>query len=204
MFFVGHYFLIFVLLYFDIMDDVDGSMKHEKNNDATVPTAPPSDVRGESLDSRSIRVEWKPPPVEKHNGLITKYVLKYQKVPDRLFVKNSTLLNSTSLHHQQVIQALMKTRYQSPVNSLVNTVDAKDSDSDDEGNETESSQFQEQTVDASQRSFIIKNLQEWTSYRISVTAATKIGLGPQSPQLIIRTDESGMSNAFLLTFCSTF
>lgn len=98
----------------------------------------------------------------------------------------------------------MKTRYQSPVNSLVNTVDAKDSDSDDEGNETESSQFQEQTVDASQRSFIIKNLQEWTSYRISVTAATKIGLGPQSPQLIIRTDESGMSNAFLLTFCSTF
>jgi hypothetical protein len=133
-------------------------------------------------------------------------VIKYQKVPDQVLIKNSSLLNSTPIHHQQIIQALMRTRYYSPVNSIVNTVDvnAKKAKEED-GDETNSYRVQEETVDATHRSFIIKNLEEWTSYRVTVTASTKIGLGPPSPDIILRTDESGMSydNAAII-FCFCF
>uniref|UniRef100_T1JGZ8 Uncharacterized protein n=1 Tax=Strigamia maritima TaxID=126957 RepID=T1JGZ8_STRMM len=42
-----------------------------------VPGAPPQDVRGEAVDSRSLRVHWQPPPSELQNGDITYYKVKY-------------------------------------------------------------------------------------------------------------------------------
>ena len=41
----------------------------------TAPGAPPSDTRANAEDSESIRVEWKPPPVDKQHGDITYYKL---------------------------------------------------------------------------------------------------------------------------------
>jgi len=134
-------------------------------------------------------------------------VIKYQKVPDIILFRNASLLNATSLQHQQVIQEL-KNRFYSSVKSddVVNVVDdakhTKESkiqfDSDEE---QDSYRIQQENVDASQRTFDIKNLEEWTSYRITVTAATKIGVGPSSsPLLIVRTDESGMSLVFIIIF----
>lgn len=41
----------------------------------TAPGAPPSDIRATAEDSESIRVEWKPPPVDKQHGDITYYKL---------------------------------------------------------------------------------------------------------------------------------
>lgn len=46
----------------------------------TVPGAPPQDVRGSAVDSRSLRITWNPPPREQQNGAITYYKLKYLKV----------------------------------------------------------------------------------------------------------------------------
>lgn len=43
--------------------------------DQDKPGAPPSDIRATAEDSESIRVEWKPPPVEKQHGDITYYKL---------------------------------------------------------------------------------------------------------------------------------
>lgn len=42
-----------------------------------VPGAPPQQVRGVALDSRSLRISWEPPPRELHNGAITYYKVKY-------------------------------------------------------------------------------------------------------------------------------
>lgn len=46
----------------------------------TVPGAPPQDVRGSAVDSRSLRITWNPPPRDQQNGAITYYKLKYLKV----------------------------------------------------------------------------------------------------------------------------
>ncbi|KAI1290100.1 Tyrosine-protein phosphatase Lar [Halotydeus destructor] len=45
-----------------------------------VPTAPPEDLHGYAIDSRALKVEWKPPPNDTHNGLITYYKVTLNKV----------------------------------------------------------------------------------------------------------------------------
>lgn len=45
-----------------------------------MPGAPPQDVRGSAIDSRSLRITWNPPPREQQNGAITYYKMKYLKV----------------------------------------------------------------------------------------------------------------------------
>ena len=41
----------------------------------TAPGSPPSDIRANAEDSETIRVEWKPPPLDKQHGEITYYKL---------------------------------------------------------------------------------------------------------------------------------
>lgn len=45
----------------------------------TVPGAPPQEVRGNAVNSRSLQVTWKPPPREQQNGAIIYYKIKYLK-----------------------------------------------------------------------------------------------------------------------------
>ena len=42
------------------------------------PTAPPQDVRVAAISSTTLRVTWKPPPVEARNGDIIKYRIIYE------------------------------------------------------------------------------------------------------------------------------
>lgn len=103
------------------------------------PSAPPQDISCTSPSSTSILVSWKPPPVEKQNGIITAYSIKYIGI-DGEDVKPHEILGISS--------------------------------------------------DSTQ--YLLEQLQKWTEYRISVTAHTDVGPGPESLAVLIRTDEDGM------------
>lgn len=40
--------------------------------------------------------------------------------------------------------------------------------------------------------YLLENLEKWTEYRVSVTAHTDVGAGPESLPQLIRTEEDGM------------
>lgn len=40
--------------------------------------------------------------------------------------------------------------------------------------------------------YLLENLEKWTEYGITVRALTEAGEGPESLQLLIRTEEDGM------------
>lgn len=40
--------------------------------------------------------------------------------------------------------------------------------------------------------YLLENLEKWTEYRITVTAHTDVGPGPESLPQLIRTEEDGM------------
>lgn len=50
---------------------------------------------------------------------------------------------------------------------------------------------EEATVPASEKQVVLQRLEKWTHYRITVSASTVIGPGPESDPLICRTDEDG-------------
>uniref|UniRef100_K7G3H2 Receptor-type tyrosine-protein phosphatase S n=1 Tax=Pelodiscus sinensis TaxID=13735 RepID=K7G3H2_PELSI len=100
------------------------------------PSAPPQDISCTSPSSTSILVSWQPPPVEKQNGIITEYSIKYIGI-DGEDDKPHAILGIAS--------------------------------------------------DTTQ--YLLENLEKWTEYRISVTAHTDVGPGPESLSVLIRTDE---------------
>ncbi|NXH04040.1 PTPRD phosphatase, partial [Loxia leucoptera] len=100
------------------------------------PSAPPQGISCTSPSSTSILVSWKPPPVEKQNGIITAYSIKYIGI-DGEDVKPHEILGISS--------------------------------------------------DSTQ--YLLEQLEKWTEYRISVTAHTDVGPGPESLAVLIRTDE---------------
>ncbi|NXI91541.1 PTPRD phosphatase, partial [Psophia crepitans] len=100
------------------------------------PSAPPQDISCTSPSSTSILVSWKPPPVEKQNGIITEYSIKYIGI-DGEDVKPHEILGISSDNTQ----------------------------------------------------YLLEQLEKWTEYRISVTAHTDVGPGPESLAVLIRTDE---------------
>ncbi|XP_009708556.1 PREDICTED: receptor-type tyrosine-protein phosphatase delta-like, partial [Cariama cristata] len=100
------------------------------------PSAPPQDISCTSPSSTSILVSWKPPPVEKQNGIITEYSIKYIGI-DGEDVKPHEIFGISS--------------------------------------------------DSTQ--YLLEQLEKWTEYRISVTAHTDVGPGPESLAVLIRTDE---------------
>ncbi|NXU16882.1 PTPRD phosphatase, partial [Pardalotus punctatus] len=100
------------------------------------PSAPPQDISCTSPSSTSILVSWKPPPVEKQNGIITAYSIKYIGI-DGEDVKPHEILGISS--------------------------------------------------DSTQ--YLLEQLEKWTEYRISMTAHTDVGPGPESLAVLIRTDE---------------
>jgi hypothetical protein len=193
-----------------------------------VPSAAPVDVRAAALDSRSIKVTWNPPPVDKHNGKITKYVIKYQKVldskentpaavqsenggsrnlysssPPSSSATSSTISFSPSSvkqeDHRVKSTSKIVTSSASAASPAVHSVDNEVEDDYDLDAVRSSLSVKEENADPDSRSHVIRNLEEWTIYRITVSAATIIGTGPpSSPDLLIRTDEFGM---FYLLLC---
>ncbi|XP_067409186.1 receptor-type tyrosine-protein phosphatase delta isoform X1 [Emydura macquarii macquarii] len=100
------------------------------------PSAPPQDISCTSPSSTSILVSWHPPPVEKQNGIITEYSIKYIGI---------------------------------------------------DGEDDKSYEILGIASDTTQ--YLLEQLEKWTEYRISVTAHTDVGPGPESLSVLIRTDE---------------
>ncbi|XP_041275644.1 receptor-type tyrosine-protein phosphatase delta [Onychostruthus taczanowskii] len=100
------------------------------------PSAPPQDISCTSPSSTSILVSWKPPPLEKQNGIITAYSIKYIGI-DGEDVKPHEILG----------------------------------------------------ISSDSTWYLLEQLEKWTEYRISVTAHTDVGPGPESLAVLIRTDE---------------
>uniref|UniRef100_A0A8D0GEC5 Receptor-type tyrosine-protein phosphatase S n=1 Tax=Sphenodon punctatus TaxID=8508 RepID=A0A8D0GEC5_SPHPU len=100
------------------------------------PSAPPQDISCTSPSSTSILVSWQPPPVEKQNGIITAYSIKYIGID-----------GEDNKPHEILGIASDTTQY------------------------------------------LLEQLEKWTEYRISVTAHTDVGPGPESLSVLIRTDE---------------
>lgn len=61
--------------------------------------------------------------------------------------------------------------------------------------------LQEASTSASEGQVMLQRLEKWTQYRVSVSASTVIGPGPESEPLICRTDEDG---TVLFFFKNTF
>ncbi|XP_060093310.1 receptor-type tyrosine-protein phosphatase delta isoform X9 [Heteronotia binoei] len=100
------------------------------------PSAPPQDISCNSPSSTSILVSWQPPPVEKQNGIITSYSIKYTGI---------------------------------------------------DGEDDKAYDILGIAPDTTQ--YLLEQLEKWTEYRISVTAHTDVGPGPESESVLIRTDE---------------
>uniref|UniRef100_A0A2K6LI51 Receptor-type tyrosine-protein phosphatase delta n=1 Tax=Rhinopithecus bieti TaxID=61621 RepID=A0A2K6LI51_RHIBE len=100
------------------------------------PSAPPQDISCTSPSSTSILVSWQPPPVEKQNGIITEYSIKYTAVDGE----------------------------------------------DDKPHEILG-------IPSDTTKYLLEQLEKWTEYRITVTAHTDVGPGPESLSVLIRTDE---------------
>ncbi|XP_039667916.1 receptor-type tyrosine-protein phosphatase S isoform X11 [Perca fluviatilis] len=58
-----------------------------------------------------------------------------------------------------------------------------------EGGSDDGDPMEEPTVPATEEQVLLQRLEKWTQYRISVSASTVIGPGPESEPLICRTDE---------------
>lgn len=59
-----------------------------------------------------------------------------------------------------------------------------------EGEDTTSQEIKEIPPEKSQ--YLLENLEKWTEYRVTVTAHTDVGAGPESLPQLIRTEEDGM------------
>lgn len=51
--------------------------------------------------------------------------------------------------------------------------------------------LQEAATSAGEEQVVLQRLEKWTQYRISVSASTAVGPGPESEPLVCRTDEDG-------------
>lgn len=60
-----------------------------------------------------------------------------------------------------------------------------------EGGSDDGEPTEEPAVPATAEQVLLQRLEKWTQYRITVSAFTVIGPGPESEPLICRTDEDG-------------
>lgn len=112
------------------------------------PSAAPQDIKCSSASSTSLRVSWRPPPLESQNGALVGYRVHYQVVGPS------------------------------------------------EGGGMDEDFLQEAATSAGEEQVVLQRLEKWTQYRISVSASTVVGPGPESEPLICRTDEDGTALLF--------
>lgn len=68
--------------------------------------------------------------------------------------------------------------------------------------EGEDTSLQEITeILAGKTQYLLENLEKWTEYRVTVTAHTDVGAGPESLPQLIRTEEDGMFCRNAVPFC---
>lgn len=62
-----------------------------------------------------------------------------------------------------------------------------------EGTGDDTEPMEEPMIPSTEERVLLQRLEKWTQYRITVSASTAVGLGPESEPLICRTDEDGTS-----------
>lgn len=66
-----------------------------------------------------------------------------------------------------------------------------------EGGSVDQEFLQEASTPASEEQVVLQRLEKWTHYRVSVSASTVVGPGPESEPLVCRTDEDGTVLCFV-------
>lgn len=61
--------------------------------------------------------------------------------------------------------------------------------------------LQDATTSAGEEQVVLQRLEKWTQYRVSVSASTVVGPGPESEPLVCRTDEDGTPSS---GYCFSF
>ena len=59
-----------------------------------------------------------------------------------------------------------------------------------EGDETTNRQISD--IPSQNSQYLLENLEKWTEYRVTVSAHTDVGAGPESLPQVVRTEEDGM------------
>ena len=75
---------------------------------ATVPSAPPRDVRGEALDSRRIELSWSPPAADTQNGELQGYRVRYMEAESMTGTASAPVVTVRASEHSYVLQDLKK------------------------------------------------------------------------------------------------
>uniref|UniRef100_A0A674NCY3 protein-tyrosine-phosphatase n=1 Tax=Takifugu rubripes TaxID=31033 RepID=A0A674NCY3_TAKRU len=118
-----------------------GAFTNEISQKTFQPSAPPQDIKCSSTSSTTLRVSWRPPPLESQNGALAGYRVHYQVLGPS------------------------------------------------DGGSVDQDFLQEASTSASEEQVVLQRLEKWTQYRVSVSASTVVGPGPESEPLICRTDE---------------
>lgn len=69
-----------------------------------------------------------------------------------------------------------------------------------EGTSDDTEPMEELMISSTEERVPLERLKKWTQYRITVSASTAVGSGPESEPLICRTDEDGTSICFVETW----
>lgn len=133
------------------------------NSKHTAPESGVSNLEAEVVDSRSVRVNWLPPPAHTHNGPLKGYYVGYRRLSnDQVLYKTLELSDSNQ-------------------KSVLN--------SDDDPTSPTSASANSSTSDL--LSIVLTNLKPYTEYLITVQPFNSIGSGPASSAISIRTLEDG-------------
>uniref|UniRef100_A0A915Q7V2 Fibronectin type-III domain-containing protein n=1 Tax=Setaria digitata TaxID=48799 RepID=A0A915Q7V2_9BILA len=135
--------------------------------DPNVPTESPKIITLKALSSQSLLIRWKAPLQEQRNGKIRNYIIRWRPV----LYNNS----NSNKEHGGIAESIEET-------DEISTGNDKD----------DKNEWLEMIHDAvMDNSVIIKGLNPYTIYEVSVAAGTDIGYGPGSEPQRGQTDEDG-------------
>ncbi|MGH0164467.1 UNVERIFIED_CONTAM: hypothetical protein FKN15_076600 [Acipenser sinensis] len=128
--------------------------------DEDVPSGPPRKVEVEAVNSTSIKVTWRSPVPNKQHGQIRGYQVHYVKM-DNGEPRGQPMIKDIMLADAQYAAI--------------------------EGEDTNPHHISDLYPEISQ--YLLEELEKWTEYRVTVSAHTEVGPGPESLPQLIRTDE---------------
>ncbi|MFH4981381.1 hypothetical protein AB6A40_008090 [Gnathostoma spinigerum] len=133
----------------------------------SVPTGPPNAISAVALSSRQLQINWEPPPVDKRNGIITEYIIRWRTVSSR----PNDSRPSDDISDDEYTEAL---------------------DTSDKAHISAERKWHEAKIPSGNIAFFtIDGLKPFTFYEITVAAGTQKGFGPPSQAITLMTDGDG-------------
>lgn len=136
-----------------------------------VPDTPPKEIHIRAISSHSLRIRWQPPEDSSVQHIIY-YKICYREIPieDDSDDDNDNGGNDEYFKKPEPIQ-------------LEKIFEINNSNRDQYPYE-----------------FILNDLKHWTQYQVEILAGTKIGDGPASDPIVVRTEEDGKIFVFVFVF----